>query len=627
MIRERLRPDWAINNYSFRVYPAVERDETFWSLARSQKNCWNAMVAAWREYEKQIRPHKFRFDDASESDGAATMERPPKPSPDERKILLAAQTAAVKKALSEHGAELSYNERERLLLSFEAGAKLARKRDGLLNFKSGIKEVNFYHRWSGGGLKLADFFNKQKPVDAPPKDKAEAVDADSKKATKGRVTTIGWRVVGEQGEKKLVRGHLLLGAIRHKVDFILVMHRDFPPSAILKTATLSGKRSAARGWVWNLVFSLEKEPAELSEMFGFQPAAGLDVGWRKFDDYLRVGLIKDTAGHAYELRLPLNQGENRRLRQLRAKLEKRGAQLYETPLDFPGLWEQSEKAAERVEAMKLRLKTALDAKTFPPALDIYLKRALPKLRDTGLLKTRNMIRDVLFPAEGAELSEADAEPLTDVQKIELEKLLEELNAWDTEKREGERRTALFRERFMRRRSLKYREIAAWLKKNFAHLIWEGDLRLDQMAEETTKQRKKRDKERINEETGEAETPRRLTGDEQALKLSAKYRTIASLFQLRQFIKEKNGKVPADDAPWLIDGVTAYTTANCPLCGAEIVSDRLKVEIVCANEHRFDQDELAGDNLLNQLPDDLVYATHSAPVEIPKELKGYVVLLK
>jgi hypothetical protein len=85
----------------------------------------------------------------------------------------------------------------------------------------------------------------------------------------------------------LVRGYFKINTER--VHFETVMHRPLEEDCILKRYSLCGTYEPAfRNWQWKIVMLMERPPREV--MHG-NTIAAMDLGWRRREDGLRLGVI------------------------------------------------------------------------------------------------------------------------------------------------------------------------------------------------------------------------------------------------------------------------------------------------------------------------------------------------
>lgn len=156
---------------------------------------------------------------------------------------------------------------------------------------------------------------------------------------------------------------------------------------------------------------------------------------------------------------------------------------------------------------------------------------------------------------------------------------------------------LLQEKLIRHRNYIYKNIAAWLYKNFSYIVWEGDLSLNQMARQAA-------------DTTLCQNP--------ALFHARKWRQWAGLYKLRESVKNKDIY-----GNRLIKEKAAGTTSTCHVkkCGAHC-EPTAQLMVECEKGHKEDQDIRAAKNLLSKLPDDLLLGKRE--IAIPDNLKGYVV---
>ena len=553
-----------IKNYSFHVElnkSALQENEVFWQQARDMNALWDALLEFRVKFLDDLAPLY--------EDKAANIE--------------ALKTAwkGFDKSLYQITAEPRFKDvlgwlgREAVLESFKRTHKRAIKTGGKLRFKgSRIKSVSFYHRFSEGGLGTARIFaGKSKKLRLAPVDES-LYHSNSHQNRKGRTA----------------RGIFGIGKTDQPLGISVLLHREIPGGR-LKTVRLKGElNEISREWSWRLVFAVESEDVPAASKYA--PLAALDLNWRRIGDYLRIGYLKDTAGNSFEIRLPLNAPPNARARSL-LKLINRGRgkenlpplemnELF--PRTLPELIEWGETVGSRQQAVKDNIKTLYE-KLAAAGTDIgeparHFLTYFQRIGRRGLLS--------LF----RQLSENDNPAAADLEITEL------LRVWKTE--DYRRRLAIHQthRKLANKRKTIYETIALWLKTNYSHLAWEGDLSLKAMSEQAAK---------IS-----------LNSKDVAIKIGNKYRQFAGLSVLRNKLKEHD-----TEKKWLINVKSAYTTRTCHICGADCAVTA-KISVQCDRGHVFDVDANSVENMLAQCPDDLIFSSKKETIPVPEQLKTYIV---
>lgn len=569
---EKLRPDWKVKTYVIPI-SRIDTSAEFWTEARTLKNAWNEIVAAYRAFDAQVlaveaelaRLRKEKLDE-----GAAKM------------ILSEIRRERKKKTLEIWKAQspnLFNNDLETLRIATDGAINLAYKKNGTLHFKKGIQSVNFTKRFKYGGVKLEDLFT----------------DLDSRNE-KLRRKPLAFRAGQERKSKRslnktLLHGHYLVGKSRVPVKFTGVWSYPlFPGEVFVKRAVLVGRCSALKNWQWRIILNVEEPPVTIISDSA-SPIAALDLGYRRFADYVRFGFVVDTAGNKFELRLPLGNMISAYLKNTIKFLKEKGVEKqYIKDLKDYSVWD-SVQAVDLEDAKKQLKELSEGAKK--QGIEVPEKwremlSGLVKMRNRGLLKLKAISKEIL---DSTNATSEEAKTLLQ-QTIEIVEKWQEKDAYfETEKEH-------FRRKFSGRRRLLYRQTAKWLASNYSELIWKENLKLEKLATKTKQSS-------------------RVTNA--ALQESNKYRQWTSLHQLRLFIKEQSAK----RSNWLRSGTHAAGWPRlCDDCGAEIISDSSALMLACKSGHTRDRDERAAANLLLGAKAQIF----ASPVEVPAHLKDHVVLV-
>lgn len=272
----------------------------------------------------------------------------------------------------------------------------------------------------------------------------------------------------------LVRGYFKINDER--VHFSTVLHREMETDCILKRYALCGTYEPAfREWRWKLILLMERPPRP--QMHG-NVVASMDMGWRRREDGLRIGVIYAADG-AHEIFLPFDLA-NRSER-------KQAARFGDTEMtrDIRGIWDLQAIQDLALESCKKTLR-AMDRSAWPEDAREGMA-GIVKMRAGGLRKIRRALYDA-----GIVIT-----------------CLEEWHARHVELSKRIRKAQL---RIFATRNAIYRNLAAWLSRNCAVLAWEDDLSLKDLAEDESGQH--------------------------AIDNAQKYRQFAGLSILRGYIREK-----------------------------------------------------------------------------------------
>jgi hypothetical protein len=468
-------------------------------------------------------------------------------------------------------AQVSWEAREDVISRFETAHKMALKAGGEIKLRSGfIRQFHFPHRFTGGGLEPeAIHRNRSKRlfIEAV----AEEFYADNKYRNRLNRVTSGRFGIG-------LNNYL-------QIPFRIVLERRLPPAAKIKTVVLTGKFKN-QNWEYYLVLTFTEPLSAPPDKSGEQPRAlaGIDLGWRKFDDYIRFGILADSEGNLFEFRLPHDPGKTQSLRRLEKLLARHGKPLPE----FPQTWQDLDDWKSKSDLETERVKELLRGLALPPAETVKLLITnLVKLRKGGLLRLLKALEEIageIKPEKGSDVAKA----------------LDILREWREECFSREKAINYTRDRLINNRNYSYQLLANWLKKNYARIALQSDLRLRQLAEKTARMS-------MLEEGGPA------------LKNSAKFRVRVALNELLKWIKQKQG----NGEEWLESVKSAKTSTTCCICGSSGESTA-KLLITCGNGHEQDQDVQAAVNLRNELGDE--FSASGQQIIIPDKLKDIIVRL-
>lgn len=511
MARRRLRQEWPVLAYKFWIQP-MHVPQQVWDTAKRMQEVWNRLVDLRDAVSERIK----------------TAE--PAPGEDEKRAIYAELDFALRQAVNQ--SELNWECRELILDRFKVAVQRtissikngAPPREvGGPKKRSRLSKVIIPHRYTGGGAPVSRFLKPTPPKSIKRfwlKPAAQPAYVDNARAHKRLRYTEG-----------------IFGLDGVKMPFRAVIHRQIPHEAIVKNIILMGNHSRQFGWEWSIVFICELPPTNPA-IGSSGRFCGLDLGWRKFDTYLRIGMLVDNAGSVLELRLPLDMS-NQRTRRFNRWIEQAGRpdadKIYESWEDLRAATALADKSLESLKAELSRL-----AKPLPLPDDIRstLSQITP-MRQAGLLR-------LLEALEQANIGE-------DLQTL--------ISDWKETDDRARRRIHSARLRLIRRRRTLYHNLAAWIANNYDIISWEAGLGIRAMAEED--------------------------GKRMVLKRADRYRHIAAIGEFKKLLKHQAQKRHA----MIIDGVAAYSSTTCFSCGMR-AEPGPALMLECPNGHSFDQDENA-----------------------------------
>lgn len=567
-------------SYKFRVFPEYQQKdfpadikEAIFREARLMNDLWNRLVELRKFTFEQ---YSLIYEEEIEKSGHSSERK--LSAPELRKISPDFQTRTrdlwqnyeqeIKNIDSdpEVRARVAWEVREDVFKRFETTHKMALKVGGEIKFRSGfIQQFHFPHRFTGGGLEPASIYQnrtKRLFIEAV----AEEFYADNKYRNRLNRVTSGWFGMG-------LRNSL-------RIPFRIVLERPIPPEAKIKTANLIG-RFKNQNWEYYLVFTVDEPVTDSGNGEKPKAVAGLDLGWRKFENYIRFGVLADSNGNLFEFRLPQNPGKKQSLRRLEKMLARHGKPAPK----LPQTWQDIEDWQGQNGLAIQRVKQLLSQLSLPrtEALEPFIAN-LVKVGKSGLLRLLRAL-----------------EPIATEQEPDVLTALDILQKWREEYFSREKAINYTRDRLINNRNYSYQLLANWLRKNYRELALATDLPLQQIAEKAA---------RVStlEEGGAA------------LKNSSKYRVQVSLSELLKWIKQKQ----SGGETWLKPKKSANISTTCRICGG-LCKETAKLTITCANGHREDKDVQAAVNLRNELGSKLPVS--GKPIIIPDKLKDIIVRLE
>lgn len=567
---EKLRPDWKTKNYVLPVTSITLPDE-FWNEARISKNAWNEVVAAYRSFDEEIAGLQASYSEIKAAKGDLS----------EAKQALSNASKIRKETAIEmcktQSAMLFNNDYENLQQSLQTGLSQAFRTRGTLHFKRGVENINFCKRYGAGGVSFGDLFTE----------------SDTREKSRSAFTlrrAVKWES-NKSRNRQPVFGRILVGKSRVPVNFHAVW--SYPhdlEGAFVKKVALIGRIDRLRKWSWQILITAEREPVR--EVFSEnRPAAAIDLGYRKFEDYIRFGYLADTTGRRFELRLPHTNFENadlRRTLKLQAKYADWKEKNYIKSLEDFFVWDSAQGTAFQETKNKIKAIYEQAVKLEDVSLDEWKKSfaGFVKMRNTGLHK---ILRATAVALEAGQTEDQAVALLNEIREL-IEKQRELDNYYEKEKE-------FFRGKFAGRRDIMFRQVTRWLAQNYEHLVWEADLKLSDLATQGKKAS--------------------LVTDA-PIKAAAKFRQWTGLYKFRQFLSETDGDL---DKQWLLAGEAAYSTTTCDECGEVSRKNGAELILVCPNGHAKDQDDRAATNLLHKT---VGGEPHRHSIEVPKHLTKYIV---
>lgn len=394
--RARLRPDYAVRVYRYdlaRIIGGVP--DGVWDTAKAMQALWNDLVAIFEAYEEKRRDIE---------------EKEP------RRALDAEMRLAIREMAKSYGDRLDnycyYFVRDRML---ESISRYRSGKGGRPKPHRGLRKIVLPYKGNDGGQRVGKLFSGE------------------------------YRRLSLRRSSGPTRGEYTSNGIT--IPFEVVLHREIPPEAYVKSAALTGRRVRPFGWEWAINVTVEEPPPD-APTSSLARTAALDLGWRVLEDALRIGVLVTEDGEAAELRLPF-RADTASLRRIAGRFGERG-ESSRFILDWRDIARLQEMSDVEMDLAKERIKDLVSP---------YVRSLLPRIRGRGLDKLLRELKEA--GGSGAAIAA--------------------LEEWQVTHYQFWRAIAGGRERLQKRRDWLYHNLACWLAETFPRLIWEGDLGLRDMS--------------------------------------------------------------------------------------------------------------------------------------------------
>ena len=501
-MRERKRPDWPITVHKYWIKP-LEIPQELWDIAKLMQKTWNDMVTLREATQAQI----------------AAIENI---SREEKRAIWANFETANKEIVENSG--LRWECKGELLDRFKTACSSKQHP----RHHSKLERIAIPHRFTGGGRAVNKIFTATSGSFGlePVSEEAYASDRQANRKMRG------------------TRGYF--GLYETSFEFLINLHRELPANSFIKKVTLIGTNKHIFGWEWAVAFTIEHEPSRTQSVLPARKC-GIDMGWRKFEDYIRLGVLIDNEGRAIEFKLPFNATT--------ASTQRYNKKFISNPIidDWRTLEEVQRKSDFLLEELKVVLRE-LKPDNLPAEIADKFSY-LTKMRQGGIVH-------LLYKMQELEVA------------IECQHAI---LAWKEKSDALRRRINAARDRMLARRNWAYENIALWIAENYSDIAWEGDLGLKVMGEDAAK-------DNVN----------------YALKHSGEHRHFAAIGELRSKLQLACKKTGAN----LVNCKAKDTSKLCAICKTPMdIGSPLFYR--CANGHRLDNDVNAGINLLANIDEEFL----------------------
>lgn len=504
-MRKRKRPDWPIRVFRFAIKPIGELPQEMFSVAKRMQVAWNKLVDLRETISQEV---------TAIADITA----------EQKKELWNTFSPRAKDILNDgtNGFNFTWECKQEILDRFHRALVL--KQNPKKQYE--LRSFSIPRIFNAGGRELTKLFQKDisgislRPV------RDEYYDG---------YTAWHQKMRGSKGYFEISKDL--------SIDFLVNLSMKIPTDGFLKRITLTGQKNSL-GWKFWIILTCEYPPSLIENILP-DLKCGLDLGWRRFADYIRIGMLVNQNGEVKELKLPLAYTNNQS-RKKRLKFPNDPNQVIESWFE---LEELNQKIGLHVESIKEQLK-----KSMPKDLPENIASSFAHL---------GMMRQSGIKRLGFELEKANI-----AHQSQLE-----IKEWLKSNLQLEQKLQRSRDRLLRNREIHYRLLSKELANSYSQIGWENDLSLKTMAEDSDL------KMSINP----------------GLKNSMYYRHMVSLYQLRTFLKDATRKAGSN----LSLTKAKNTTAKCCVCDGDIVNDGKLIQ-VCVNKHKLDQDINAATNLLKSI---------------------------
>ncbi|MBI4468381.1 MAG: hypothetical protein HY650_03560 [Acidobacteria bacterium] len=545
------RQGWPVLAYKFWIQPA-RIPQQVWDTARETHSLWNQLVELTNTTYGQLKTREPGLSKEERAAIYADLDR------NQRRLVAESK-------LNWEGREFIF---ERFNAAMERWVRSAAKtgsfsEGGFPKKRTRLDKIAIRHRYSHGGVPLSRLLRPR----------------PRKSVWRFWLRPVPYHAYSHPGRahKRLCYSEGFFGIDGVRIPFRAMIHRRVPAEAIIKNVILIGRHSRQFSWEWAfaLVCVTPPRPASTPRTGRF---CGLDLGWRKFDTYLRIGMLVDNAGNVIELRLPLSTS-NRRARDFNSWIElaghPRAKRIYETWEEIQEATAAAEKSMEMVKAQVAAMGESLE---FPEEIRNHISQ-VTEMRQRGLV---HLLRALQEARIGQDLQDL-------------------IMTWKVLEDKARRRIHSARVRFARKRHWLYQNLAAWMAENYDVISWEEELDIKEMLQKR--------------------------GRAEALERADRYRQIAAIGEFRAILRRQVTKHHSV----LMDGLAAYSTIRCFTCGAQ-TEGSAELRLQCPEGHTFDQDENAARWFLSEVSRDVLseFILRKEPVsqeqriEIPTVLHSVLV---
>ena len=401
--------------YRFWARPRGPIPSELWQVAKESQRFWNQLV--------EVRENVAFTIETLPEHAQVIGERL-------RDLLVSRETDCKKwRAETKRGINLPSATRDFIFDRFvNCCVRAAKKQCGWPRFHKGLERIMILHRFAGGGRTVEKLF-----IDVNQRGWRFGLKSVSASAYTGKIR--------QQTNGRLSSGFFGLSKTG-KIEFKTVLHRRLPLDSVVKTIAWLRRLDPIRGWQWAIAITVRVD-SPLAKIESL-PKCGIDFGWRTRKDYVRVGMLRDSEGHAIELRLPLDASTSNTRR-------------HQTASNYRDLLKIDADIGNRVDDAKACLRQLVD-------LPNDLQRTIKDLSDgrqAGLVR----LSDAFKMSDKA----------SEAQEI--------LHNWMRENNRLRSIRGSLQGRLIGRRRWLYRNIAAFLTRRYGTIVFEDEFAAKEIIED------------------------------------------------------------------------------------------------------------------------------------------------
>jgi hypothetical protein len=261
-----------------------------YETAKRQQTLWNTLVEEQdRRYQAWKASHESEAITVTIESSGTSFKKYPKPHKEYWNSFDQWALQAVKDS------DLNWETGPDVFERYKAVYRRVKSGGGFPTLKKGLRNFSIAHRYTAGGMPLEKLGGRLQTRFRIALPSEKLYENNTRENRRSRLTSAWFGIEKEQ------------------ISLKVVVHRRIPTDAVVKRIALTGmKQSPAMRWKFALVFTVEEPMRERHAPW--KECIGIDIGWRKMDESLRVCVAYDGSNH-----LPITEG---------GKLSPHGAGLF-----------------------------------------------------------------------------------------------------------------------------------------------------------------------------------------------------------------------------------------------------------------------------------------------------------